>query len=504
MGNNNREEITKIVNKKWQGKEPLLSCVIVDSRSDSHPDWVVTSVESALKQNIPVEVIVVDNVGRGKSIGKCFNQGVQEATCDWVYFQGDDDYTSFDLAELLWRWANDKEVKKQNMVRVSTAMIAFDDETEENFPIAREWTGCWKRDYLLKHPFNEKLKRGVDRELVEETQKRNEMMLFVKYYHGYYYRKHKDYSCAGDIIFTKPDDDLDFYFICSHRIFLKPITDRISKHGTIYADTTYRQKLGEKAKVIWCEWANKKAIDVSHAEVDAKKILRVHAFEVFTEYASNINWNGFDHVIFIDDYIKEYAERQFGKIDGAIVIPNGVDLNRFTLPDNKFFNNKIAYTGYLTRKKGIGELVLIAESLPNYEFHIAGKYQENDIADWFKFKKPDNIFIHPWQYDEAMNEFYQDKSFVLNTSMRESQAMTICEGMACGCKPLVRNWIGADEVYKEEWVYKNIQELKYMLQSPHNPKEYRDFVAKNYNFENTYKEIEKLLDVKSKASISEV
>ena len=480
MGNNDREEMN----------QPLISFVVVDSRSDEHLDWVLACLDSIQKQNILVELIVVNNVGKKKSIGKCYNQGVQEAKCDLVAFVGDDDYANFDLAETLWRWFNDEENKRKNIVRVSTYMFAFDDETGNSFPLAREWTGCWKRDYLLEHPFNETLARGVDRELVEETQKRNDLMFCVKYYCGYYYRKHSDYSCAGDIVFTLPEEQPDYYFVSTNRIFLEPITNRLEN---VFVDANFHPQMAENAKVVWCEWANKKAIDVSNTKLKAKKILRIHAFEAFTEYAHEINWNGFDHVIFINDYIKDYVERQFGKVNGAVVIPNGVDLNRFRLtPKSK--NNKIAYAGYLTRKKGIGELLFIAKSLPEYEFHLAGKYQENDIADWVKYKKPDNVFVYPWQYDEAMNDFYQDKSFILNTSLRESQAMTLMEGMACGLKPLVADWIGAEEIYGQ-CVYKNIEELKKLLEGSYEPEKYRAFVKENYDFESTYKEIEKLFEV---------
>jgi len=469
--------------------QPKISFVVVDSRSDEHPEWVGTCIDTIKKQNIPIELIIVNNVDRKKSIGKCFNQGVQDAKCDLVAFVGDDDYVSFELAELLWRWFNSEEVKRSNVVRVSTAMTVFNDESGENFPIAREWTGCWKRDYLLKHPFNEKLKSGVDRELVEEAQKRNDLMVFVTYYHGYFYRKHDGYSCAGSIVFTKPEDKVDYYFICSNRSFLEPITNRLTE-GTIYASPKFEENIAKDVKLVWCEFANKAVIDASRTKIKGTKILRVHAFEVFTEYAADIDWNGFDHVIFIDDYIKDYAERQFGKINGAVVIPNGVDLERFTLTA-KPKNNKIAYAGYMTRKKGIGEVLLLAKSFPEYEFHLAGKYQENDIADWMNYKKPDNVFIYPWQYDDAMVDFYKDKTYILNTSLRESQAMTIMEGMACGLKPLVADWIGAKEIYNGA-VYKNIQEFEELLEGSYEPEKYRKFIEDNYDFEDIYKKIDKL------------
>lgn len=462
-----------------------LSFIVVNSRSDAHSDWVDQCIHSIVNQDDDnAELIVVNNIGRGMTIGKAFNEGVKQASGEWCVFVGDDDIVEQDYAKALRKGID--VIGDKNYVSVTTYMTAFDNDTGNHFPMTRQSTGAWRRDYLLKYPFNEKLEKGIDREYIEEVQKRGDLILLIKYYYGYYYRRHKDYRCAGDVIFHKKPSD--YYFLTTNRIFLSPITNRLEKQGSCFVDTTFDFNLANNAKVCWVEWANDKAIEVSNTKLKSKKILRIHAYEAFTEYAYKINWNGFDTVIFIDDYIKEYVEKQFGKVNGAVVIPNGVDLKKFNL-EEKERNNKIAFAGYLTRKKGIGELMLIAKSFPNYEFHLAGRYQENDIADWMMKKKPDNVFIHEWKYAEAMNEFYQDKSFIINTSMRESQGMSICEGMACGLKPIISDWIGAKELYGEGFIYKNIDDIKRILEGSYEPLEYRKFIEQNYNFETMYEKI---------------
>ncbi len=362
--------------------------------------------------------------------------------------------------------------------------------------MTRQSTGAWKKSYLLEHSFNEKLKKGIDREYIEEMVKRGDQSLIIEYFFGYFYRRHDDYHCAGTITFHK--DAPDYYFITANRIFLNPITERIAKKGRVFVEPHFTPEFAKGAKIIWVEWANQKAIDVADFQTDARKILRLHAYEAFGDLIKKreLNLRKFDTVIFIDDYIKEYVENNFydGKLENAIVIPNGVDLNKFTLKEDRKPNNKIAYSGYLTRKKGIGELILLAQSLPNYEFHLAGRYQEDDIADWMNKKKPDNVFVHEWKYEEAMNEFYQDKTYILNTSLRESQGMTMMEGMACGLKPLVRNWIGAEEIYGKDAVWDSYQKLFWLLTEPYEPESYRQFIKENYSIDLIYPKIEELFN----------
>ena len=465
-------------------ENPLISFVVIDSRSDKHPYWVNDCIKSIESQSIPIELLVVNNIGRKKTIGECWNLAVKQAKCDWVCFIGDDDFVSFDYAKVLWDWINDSEKRGGNVVNIATYMTAFEDKTGKKTALARQSTGAWKKEYLLEYPFNEALESGVDREYIEESIKRQKLTTIIEYYFGYFYRKHEDYSCAGEISFI--EKPADYLFVTSNRIFLSPITERLAKEigrENIIITPHVNPELLEKAKVIWVEWANDKAVEIANYKTDAKKILRLHAYEAFSDVIKKLDLNKFDIVIFIDEYIKDYIERQYGKVKGAVVIPNGVDLDKFTFNKHPK-NNKIAYAGYLTRKKGIGELLLIAKSLPEYEFHLAGRFQEDDIADWFCYKKPDNVFIHAWQYD--INEWYKDKTYILNTSMRESQAMSIMEGMACGLKPLVNDWIGASEIYGE-YVYKNIEDLKRLLVS-YKPEVYRDFVQ-NYDLNDIYDKI---------------
>jgi glycosyltransferase involved in cell wall biosynthesis len=478
----------------------LFSFIVVDSRSDAHPEWVRVCIDSLKNQlDVPeeMEIVVVNNVGRKNTIGKCFNEGVKKAKGEWCVFVGDDDWTAPDYARFLRQYILSRNVVDNNkIVNVATYMTAFDEGTGKKTALARQSTGAWKTSYLKEYPFNENLKKGIDREYIEETIKRGYLSLIVEYYFGYFYRRAKEetYQCAGDIIFT--DKPADYLFVTSNRQFLHPITERLAKkvgRENIFVSPSPHFDLLKAAKVIWVEWANEKAIEVAESNVDAYKILRLHAYEAFqSDVLKKLDMNKFDKVIFIDHYIKDYVERQYGKIKGAVVIPNGVEVDKFTLNPDKKLNNKIAFAGYLSRKKGIGELILLAESLPEYEFHLAGRYQEDDIADFFNHRKPDNVFVHNWKYEDEMNEFYQDKSYIINTSLRESQGMTIMEGMLAGCKPIVRNWLGSEGVYPVKYIYKNISEFKSML-GECNPQEYRDFVINNYSINDVYPKIESLI-----------
>ena len=139
----------------------MISVVIVDSRSDKHPDWVQLAKDSVKRQTVDnLDLIVIDNIGRKKTVGQCWNEGVKKAKHDLVLFLGDDDWLSMDYCSVLLQYA----LANQGYEMWATNMIAFDEKTKLYTVLTRICTGMWRKEYLIKYPFNEKLKRGIDRE----------------------------------------------------------------------------------------------------------------------------------------------------------------------------------------------------------------------------------------------------------------------------------------------------------------------------------------------------
>jgi len=460
----------------------MISVVMINSRSDKHPDWVQGAIDSVNRQSIECELIVLDNIGRHSTIGKLWNEGVRKAKYDYVFFLGDDDWIADDYLVSVLQYI----LNRPNFILWTTNMTVYDEDNKLYAPKQQICTGTWKKEYLLKYPFNEKLEKGIDREYLQEVQKRGDRGLTIPHNFGYYYRKHSDYSCAGKLTLKKEKSQI--YVLTSSRNFIDPLVAEWRKEKTVYITSEeFNPQFADEAEIIWCEWLTENAIKVSQFQTKAKKFLRVHSYEAFSPLIHYVNWDGFDKVIFIAKHVKDYVESKVGKIPNAVVIPVGIDLEKFTLIE-KEKNNKICYAGEISRKKGIGELFLIAKSLIGYEFHIAGKFKEDDVARFFNEKKPSNVFLHPYSYD--LQEFFKDKTYFINTSLREGNPITVLEAMASGLKPLVYDWVGAKDIYGK-YVFEDLHDLVKMLKD-YNPDEYREFV-KQFDFKKTVEKICNLL-----------
>lgn len=458
---------------------------MTNSRENRHPDWVQLARNSVDKQTVECELVEIDNIKNDRTLGECWNEAVKKAKYDYILFLGDDDWITMDYLSVLLQYA----LVNSNYVMWTTNMTAFDNKTKLYTSLPRICTGMWRKEYLLKYPFNEKLKSGIDREYIQEMQKRGDRGFTINHHYGYYYRKHDDYSMAGAITFVEKKPQI--YVLTSSRNFIDPLVERWKKKKEVFVTSKeFDPQLADEAEIIWCEWLREDAIIASQYQCKAKKILRLHSYEAFSPLIYYTDFSKFDTVIFIAEHIKDFVEEKVGKIPNAVVIPVGIDVSKFEL-NGKVKNNKIAYAGEISRKKGIGELILLANTFPDYEFHIAGKFNEEDVARVFNDNKPHNVFIEPFSYN--LNEFFKDKTYVLNTSLREGVPITVLEGMACGCKPIVNDWIGAKEIYGEENIYKTMQDFSDILYDYYDPEHYRKFVEDNFNIENTFKRIDKLL-----------
>lgn len=469
---------------------PSISVVIIDSRSEQHPAWVDRCLQSVTNQfHKPIEVIVVKNTDKSKSIGECWNKAIPQAKGKWVLFVGDDDYISEDYLQALGVYIRKFERNGMRIDAISTYMTVFDEDMEGMGLLSRPPMGCYRTDYIKQFRFNESLKRGVDRQFLEERKKEGIVYVIIPHHHGYYYRQHSESTCArvGIVQEAKP-----IYMLATWPHFLRPIADRLGD-DVYFSNHAYEEQFGNEAEVIWCDWANENAILVSQHRTKARKILRVHAYEVYREWVHHIDYDAFDHVIFVADHIRNHLEKRIGKrLKNGIVIPNGIDLKRFEL-SNHYRNDDIAWVGNLDNKKGAQMLLLLAQQTQDYNFHVIGNVVQDDIKQLFNYRDLNNIIFHP--YTDHIEEFYHGKSYILNTSPREGCPVSVLEAMACGLKPVIYNWEGSKQFLSPRFVFDTPYEFHKILEDTWTPFEYRAFVEERHDFEEMYKKFKQLMGI---------
>ena len=274
--------------------------------------------------------------------------------------------------------------------------------------------------------------------------------------------------------------------------------------------TDIDQKISDSA-INWFEWCDELIAYASKLENASQYtiICRLHSYEAFTDQIRNVNWSNVKKVIFIAQHIRDYVlENSNLDKSKTVVIPNAVDFNKWKFKRRNLGFN-IAYVGYINYKKGpmllLQSIHEIVKKDSRYVLHIAGEFQDPRDVLYFNQMIPilglkDNVKFHGWI--DNLDEWLEDKNYILCTSILESQNMSVMQAMAKGIKPLVHNFVGAKDIYKSDYVWSDINELVQILnEKSYQSYEYRNYLSEKYSLQIVHKELMEFFDDLTKKSV---
>lgn len=293
------------------------------------------------------------------------------------------------------------------------------------------------------------------------------------------------------------------YTAASGDHFIRPIMESLSDEFEVRYLAGDRVEWPQPCDILWCEWADEAAVQMTNAPKVCPIIIRLHSYEAFTPYPEQIKWENVDAIVYVAEHVRERVEREY-KVGGvpAYVIPNGVDLEKFVPPDpDERTGRKIGWAGGISHKKGPELFAAVVQAVrahdPEYTFHVAGEFQDERYEEYFRHALPPGscTFYGKLAADE-MPGFWQGMDYTLSTSPWESFQYVIAEGMACGCVPLVHWWPGADTVYPPYQLWSRPHEIMEILRdrSPADFREpSREWVRLLYNATERTADIRRLL-----------
>jgi len=261
----------------------------------------------------------------------------------------------------------------------------------------------------------------------------------------------------------------------------------------------------EWADICWFEWCDELVVYGSRSPLAMQKkiICRLHSYEAFSGYTREVEWANADKVIFVAEHIRQYVLSENEDLDIArtIVIPNGIDTDKFTFRKrDKGF--KIAYVGYINYKKGpmllLHTFKAIHDRDSRYKLYIAGKYQDPRYELYFNQMTEEmglkgDVIFDGWQDD--INKWLEDKNFILCTSVLESQNLSVMQAMSKGIRPVVHNFVGARSIYPDRYVWNTIDEaVKMVVSDGYDSEEYHNFVRDNYSLHRQLRNIRSAID----------
>ncbi|MDT8299976.1 MAG: tetratricopeptide repeat-containing glycosyltransferase family protein [Sedimentisphaerales bacterium] len=260
------------------------------------------------------------------------------------------------------------------------------------------------------------------------------------------------------------------------------------------------QELMEWSDISWFEWCTNLAVEASKLPKVCKNIVRLHRFEAYGDWPSQVQWENIDTLITVgNSFVKESLAKQVPNINNRtrlVTIPNGVNLDKFKFIEKQRGKN-IACVGYLNMRKNPMLLLQCMQKLhyidSEYKLFFAGVFQNPMLEQYVRhivqqLELTDVVFFDGWQED--INFWLEDKHYIVSGSIGESQGMGIMEGMALGLKPVIHNFPGANQIFPSEFLFNIAEEFcNQILSDNYQPKRYRRFIDESYPLKNQLTDI---------------
>lgn len=200
--------------------------------------------------------------------------------------------------------------------------------------------------------------------------------------------------------------------------------------------------------------------------------------------------------------VEEEARRDGCIPDGKHhLVKPGVDTEKFTFREKERGFKIAMVTGDFWEMKNYIEgyriFQLLQKRYPQYpwELHIRGQHHGRDMEQVMKEHIVNSNTPGVTIYGQVpdMNEWYEDKDFILIPSLKEAFSYAGAEAMLKGIKPIFNNWWGADTIWPREYLYHDLDEAVEMFIGDHRPQEYRSYVEKQYSLKRMMNELNQIM-----------
>lgn len=258
--------------------------------------------------------------------------------------------------------------------------------------------------------------------------------------------------------------------------------------------------------------ANYQPWDLHEMDLTGKKIVvRPIDIEVWQGHQSAAIWDVVDDIIFIAPHIREVANvDSFPGLTSKTkvhTIPCGVNLARYKWKAREHGFN-IAIVSEKWTSKGTHLLLQVILKLqqtdPRYKFHWLGQRSDSnwEYAYFDEFVEHHHLnieFTNILNDGRSVDEFLDDKNYLLHGSVKEGFSYATAEAMAKGIKPVVHRFFGADDLWPDLPTWDTVDQAVRMIDDPienYNSDDYLQYLFdRGYTLPQMMKRINKVLEI---------
>lgn len=228
-------------------------------------------------------------------------------------------------------------------------------------------------------------------------------------------------------------------------------------------------------------------------------IARCHDIDMWVGNLAGVRPGFIRHLVFVADHIRRVAEERGEIPDGCQVhtIKHGIDLTKWTFRPKPPGTKRIGWVGRYDHNKHPELALQILMELPrDYTLHLVGRRHQAawQVKYWDSLIKRNNLNVVFEEDIPDLNQWWEDKDFMLSTSGKEAFGYSIAEAMAKGIKPIIHHFYGAEEVWPEELLYSSVSRaVAEITGGGYAPAAYRNTIGTRYPIDRFYAAYDQLI-----------
>ena len=216
--------------------------------------------------------------------------------------------------------------------------------------------------------------------------------------------------------------------------------------------------------------------------------------DIYGGHWRKVNWDWVDGLVCMSKHMHDFMKPKLPDTLPVHHVPGGVDLDKWTYRRNPVRNYNIAWVGrYWIAKNLFGALQVFRQLLRRDERNPWHLYVRSEgwSPNWWRahceaYVEANPIlqervtFVEKWVPD--LNEWLEDKAYILSTSFKEAFGYSIGEAAAKGIRPVLQFTKGIYDIWPAEWVFNTHveSEMHFLAACCYYPAQYRAVVAERY------------------------
>lgn len=223
-----------------------------------------------------------------------------------------------------------------------------------------------------------------------------------------------------------------------------------------------------------------------HDLSNKKVIVQPIDIECWQGAHNGVDWDLVNDTIFIAPHIQKLVEKDVTFKNKTHVVKCGVNLDRYKFKERQH-GFDVAVISEKWSSKGIDLILQVAKRLHDidsrYKIHWLGRWSGSepswDIAyfeDYIKHNDLNFEFTEYLEGDNAIDEFLDDKNYLLHASHKEAFSYATAEAMAKGIKTVTHRFFGADDIWPNMTWDTIDQAVDAITSGPYDSRAYRQYL----------------------------